>query len=586
MSEGRSSSWAPNELRWLARQVRPLLHLHLGSFLCFTAGSLLAILTPLVLKWVIDQVIPRRHAGLLLLATAFIFLGSQGKTVVTSLGSYLMLTAAQRMSLSLRMDLLRHLDSLSADYYDSTPTGTVVYPMREPIEEIAYFGSDLVPAILRTLLTTGFTLATMFSLSPALTLIVVPFIPVFLITRQHFRRKLAIDSDLAQRDRVCWSTFLEEHLASVIPIQLLGQQRRQERRAFRFLAGTVRSQQQLFRTGAWFTLCTSLAVVLAMSAVIGYGGWRVLAGTLTLGGLVAFYSFVTQLFDPLSGAAELYSKAQKTFASVRQVQAVLAVRPGVLDAPGVTATVPEGPAQVDFVGVEFGYERRKGMLHIPNLRIMPGERVAIAGENGAGKSTLAKLIARIYDVDRGSVRIGGADVRKVRLQSLRQCICYLPRDPVLFDGTLAFNLRFVSPTVSNQELSNVIRLVGLSDFVQILPEGLDQRVGPGACQLSGGERQRLAIARALLQQPQILILDEATSCLDPSSEALVLRNISSYLGGSTVLVVSHRPSTLSTFDRVVVLADGRIVSDGDPHTFLTSERVRSGFFSQALPTAD
>lgn len=586
MSEGRSSSWAPNELRWLARQIRPLVHLHFGSFLCFTAGSLLAILTPLVLKWVIDQVIPERHAGLLLLATALIFLGSQGKTAVTSLGSYLMLTAAQRMSLSLRMDLLRHLDSLSADYYESTPTGTVVYPMREPIEEIAYFGSDLVPAILRTLLTTGFTLATMFSLSPALTLIVVPFIPVFLVTRQHFRKKLATDSDLVQRDRVSWSTFLEEHLASVIPIQLLGQQRRQERRAFRFLAGTVRSQQQLFRTGVWFTLCTSLAVVLAMSAVIGYGGWRVLGGTLTLGGLVAFYSFVTQLFDPLSGAAELYSRAQKTFASVRQVQAVLAVRPSVVDAPGVTAAVPEGPAQVDFVRVEFGYERRKGMLHIPYLRIVPGERVAIAGENGAGKSTLAKLIARIYDVDRGSVCIGGEDVRKVRLQSLRQCICYLPRDPVLFDGTLAFNLRFVSPAVSNQELSRVIRLVGLSDLVEGLPEGLDQRVGPGACQLSGGERQRLAIARALLQQPQILVLDEATSCLDPSSEALVLRNIYSYLGGSTVLVVSHRLSTLSTFDRVVVLADGRIVSDGAPDTFLSSERALSGFFSQALPTAD
>src|SRR5579864_3917317 len=169
MSAGRSSSWVPNELRWLSVQIRPLLHWHLGSFLCFIAGSLLGILTPLVLKWVIDQVIPGRQTGLLLIAMALIFLSAQGKMAATNLGSYLMLTAAQRMSLSLRISLLRHLDSLSADYYESTPTGTVLYPLREPIEEIAYFGSDLVPAILRTLLTTGFTVATMITLSPALT---------------------------------------------------------------------------------------------------------------------------------------------------------------------------------------------------------------------------------------------------------------------------------------------------------------------------------------------------------------------------------------------------------------------------------
>jgi ATP-binding cassette subfamily B protein len=147
----------PNELRWLSKQIRPLLPFHFASFLCITAGSLLGLLTPLVLKWVIDQVIPHHRVGLLLLATVLILLGTQGKSALASTGSYLMLTAAQRMSLALRMSLLRHLDSLSADYYENTPLGTVVYPMRDPIEEIAYFGSDLVPGILRTLLTSCLT---------------------------------------------------------------------------------------------------------------------------------------------------------------------------------------------------------------------------------------------------------------------------------------------------------------------------------------------------------------------------------------------------------------------------------------------
>ena len=166
--------WIPSELDWLSRQIRPLLHWHLASFLCITTGSLLALLTPLVLKWVIDRLIPQRQPGLLLLAAGLIFLGYQGRMALTSLGSYFMLTAAQKLALSLRMNLLRRLDALSAEYYEDTPVGTVMYPLKEPIEEVAYFGSDLMPAILRMFLTTSFTLVTMFVLSPLLTL---PFSP-------------------------------------------------------------------------------------------------------------------------------------------------------------------------------------------------------------------------------------------------------------------------------------------------------------------------------------------------------------------------------------------------------------------------
>jgi ABC-type bacteriocin/lantibiotic exporter with double-glycine peptidase domain len=433
--------------------------------------------------------------------------------------------------------------------------------LREPIEEIAYFASDLVPAILRTLLTTSFTLATMLVLSPPLTVLVVPFIPAFLMIRQHFRKKLTAHSDSAQQDRVAWSSFLEEHVAAAIPIQLLGQQQRQERRAFRLLAWAVRSQERLFRTSVWFTLYTSLAIVLAMSAIIGYGGWRVVAGTLTLGSLVAFYSFVTQLFDPLSGAAELYSRAQKTFASVRQVQRIFQVRSNMVDAPGRSHILLHTAAEIEFTEVEFGYERQKRMLRVPSLRINSGEKLAISGENGAGKSTLAKLIARLYDVDRGSVRIGGEDIRTFELNSLRRCVCYLSREPVLFDGTLASNLRFVKPAASDREVSGVVGRAGLIELISSLPHGLQQRIGPGACQLSGGERQRLAIARALLQRPKILILDEATSCLDPRSEEFVLGNVFQDLEGSTIIVVSHRHSTVFAFARNIVMSAGEVIAD-------------------------
>lgn len=568
----------PNELRWLAKQIRPFVPWHIASFLGMTAGSLLALLTPLVLRWLIDQVLPRREAGLLLCAAVLIFLSYQGRMMLTSVGNYLTLNAVQRMALRLRMDLLRHLDQLSANYYENTPPGAVMYPLKEPIEEVAYFGSDLLPSILRMCLTTSFTVVTMFVLSPVLTLAILPLVPLFLVARQHFRTKLSADSDAVQGNLVAWNSFLEEHLSSVLPIQLLGRERHQERRAFRLLARTTRSHLALFKTGVWFSVWTSVAVVLAMSAVIGYGGWSVVAGTLSLGSLVAFYTFVTQLFDPLSGAAELYSRAQRTFASIRQLQAVWALQPSIKDS-SVCAQFPQEHWGLEFAAVEFGYGRQESVLRIPSLRILAGEKVAIVGDNGAGKSTLARLITRLYDVNSGSIRVGGTDIRDIRLKNLRQNACYLPRDPVLFDGSLASNLCFVRPGVSDRELRELIQLADLADVVAALPDDVHQRIGPDGCQLSGGQRQRLAIARALLQRPRILILDEATSCLDPASEALILHNVWNYLPASTLIVVSHRLSTLSEFGRILVLSGGRIVEDLGPDALISSQAVLTRPFS-------
>ncbi len=566
-------------MRWLFRQVRPFFRWHIAGFLCMSGSSFLALLSPLVLKWMIDVVLPGRKVGFLSGAVVLIFLCHQGRAVLTTVGSYLTMLAAQRLALALRMQLLRHLDTLSADYHEGTPVGGSMYPLKEPIDEISNLGSDLVPSILRTILATTLTLGTMLILNPRMTLAILPLIPAFVLTRKHFRNRLERDAETVQQNQIAWSSFLQEHLSSIIAIQLLRREGRQERAAFHLLGTSVRSLTRLFRTGVSFTFFTSLTIGLAMSAAIGYGGWSVLEGTLTVGGLVAFYTYLAQLFEPLSGVAEIYARTQKTFASIRRVQGVLALEPTINNWPTAIKLPQDRPWTIELADVRFGYQRSDGLLCIPHLGIPAGEHVAIVGENGAGKSTLAKLIARLYDVDSGSISVAGHDVREIDIDSLREQVCYVPPHPVLFDTTLSGNLRLGKGTASEAEMKEVMDYVGLATWSNALPEGLNQRIGPGGHRLSGGQRQRLGIGRAILQRPRILILDEATSSLDAGSEQQLLGSLRSILPGTTIVVISHRLSALHCVDRVFVLEAGRVVEDDVPTVLLGNSGVYSRLFS-------
>jgi len=554
----------PVELRWLSTALRSVWTMHAASFLLFTFGSALGLLGPLVLRWLIDRILPDRNAWLLIPAVALLFLSYEGRIVFTSLGSWLTVAASQRVVMALRLEILRHLDRLSADYHEVTPTGEKLYPLREPVEEIAYFGSDLFPGILRTLLATALTLFAMGALSPRLTLIILPLVPVFLLTRHHFRRRLGQNADDLQGRRLEVSSFLEEHAVSVVQIQSLQQELRRERQAYRLFAKAVRSQLQLARSAAFFTIFTNLAIVLAISAIIGYGGERVLRKELSIGSLVAFYSYLAQLFEPLSGAMEMYARAQRTFSAIRQVRAALALRPSIRERPHAVRLPAGVHSDLEFHGVRFAYPGQKELLHIPHLMIRAGERVALVGENGAGKSTLAKLAARLYDPDSGSISYGRVDLRAICLNELRSLTAYLPAAPILFDDTLAANLRLGRPQARDVELAEVLHAVDLTDFVHSLPSTDKQPLGPGGSRLSSGQRQRVALARALLKRPRILILDEATSSVDPLVEQVILDRTRIFLPFTTVLLLSHRLSSVEWADRVIALEAGKIVRDQSP----------------------
>jgi ABC-type multidrug transport system fused ATPase/permease subunit len=558
----RMPSPIPSELRWLFPKVKPQLALHVASFLCLTLASLLALVTPLTIRWLIDSILPAHNAHLLVIAIALIFASYEGRAVLSSLGGYFTFRATQGTALALRISLLQHIDSLSADYFDRTPIGELLYPFEGPIDEISYFGSDLLPSILRTAIAAGVTLSAMTFLNPLLTLVVVPLVPAFLAVRHRYRRRIGRQADLVQAARSKFSSFLQEHLSAVTQIQLLRQTGPQERKASELLTNTVRSQDGLCKTGAFFSALSNLAVVSGVVVTIACGSLMVFRNQLTIGTLVAFYSLLVQLFDPLSMAMEMYSRAQRTFASIRQIQAVLEIASAVKEHHQAKPLASDRPLHVVFRNVSFVYQRRSDVIRIPSLEILQGERIAIVGPNGAGKSTLAKLLARLYDVDSGEIFIAGTDVRAVTLASLRSSVCYLPAQPVLFHRSIADNLRIGRFDSSCDDLERVLQLVGLTKYLDRFPGSLEEYIEPSASNLSSGERQRVAIARALLHRPRILILDETTSSLDPTSEEAMLRTIDRMLPDSTLIVVSHRLHSISRMGRILVMRKGQIVGDG------------------------
>lgn len=557
------------ELRWLATQVRPFVRLYLTSYACILAASMLVLIDPLIVRLLIDEVIPNRRLSWLPLVALAFFLVYMGRLACDSLAGLLNFQAVQKMTFRSRLNLLRHLQRLSAEYHDNKPIGDTLHRLQIDVDQIGTLSSEVIPSALRMLTVFGLVMTTMLVLNYSLTAIVLPLVPVFIVVRRRFHKQLRQASDSVQEHSAKVIQFLEEHLSAIVQVQLLSCEQREARRFARLSGHAVRSQIRRRATELFFSSGLYLIIVLGMASVLCYGGYQVIAGTLTTGSLIAFYGYTLQLFIPLYGVVDIYSKLQRAGASVRRLMEITEADVILRDRPGALTLEPSGPGAIELNEVSFSYSSDRPVLDAISMRVNPGERVALAGTSGNGKSTIARLLARLYDARAGTVAIGGMDVRDIKLKSLRSAVIFVPQDPVLFDLTLRENLLYGRPGATAAELAEIAKLAQLDAVIERLPNGWNEPLGPRGNRLSGGERQRVALARALLQRPRILILDECTSALDAGTEKQLLTELDRYLKGITTIIISHRPLPVEWADRVVHMHYGTIVN-GASDTKLTS----------------
>ena len=555
--------------------TRPHARLVLVTCALFPAVALLELAQPYLVKIAIDEHILRRDwPGLGRVALLFLLL-LVGLYVLRATQAYLTQLTGQRVIHDLRAALFAHLQRQDARFYDRSPVGRLMTRLLndgEAIQEL--FTSGLVSLLGDVVTLTG-VVAIMLGMNWKLALVTFALVPLLVLAAGYFRLR-ARDSYRVVRTRLArMNAFLQESLQGMSVIQLFAREAR-ERQMFGELSGALRRGQfrSTFYDASLYATVEALGAA-AVALLLWYGGGQVVIGALTFGGLVAFLEYTGRFFLPIRDLGAKYTVMQAAMVSAERVFGLLDTQPTITSRPGRgpesrtgiagRAGVPEGsaPPAVEFRNVWFAYEGEQWVLRDCSFHLAPGEQVALVGPTGEGKTTIARLMTRAYDVTRGQVLVDGVDVREWDLRTLRRHVGLIPQEVFLFSGTVEDNLRLAGDgAVDRATVERALAAASADRFVATLPRGLGEELRERGVNLSQGQRQLLAIARAIIYNPRVLALDEATSSIDPESEALVRVGIARLVEGRTSLVIAHRLSTIQRADRILVLHRGQIREAG------------------------
>jgi ATP-binding cassette subfamily B protein len=524
--------------------------------------TLVALAPPYLAKLAIDQGISQSDLDRLTVLVALFLAAALCALVLSAANTYLTGWVGERMLADLRNRLFRHLERLSMGYYERNRTGVIVSRITNDVEALDQLVTDGVTSLVQnTLLLLG-TAVVMFLLDWRLALATLSVLPLMAVVTAWFRSR-SNRAYRSVRERLATVTgTLAEDIAGMRVVQSFTREPVQER-AFRDVNERYRAAN--YRTvvlnGVYFPAVDLLSTA-ATAIVFGYGGRLVYDGDMTTGTLFAFALYLSNFFDPIQQLSQLYNTFLSAIAALDKIVGVLDEEPQVIDALDAAA-LPRIDGHVRFESVRFRYGADLPEVLGPlDLDVPAGTTVALVGHTGAGKSTIAKLLARFYDPTEGRVTIDGVDLRAVTQHSLRSQLGIVAQEGFLFGGTVAENIAFGRPDASREEIERAARAVGADAFVTELEDGYDTHLGERGARLSLGQRQLVAFARALLADPRILILDEATSSVDIGTERRIEHALRELLAERTAVVIAHRLSTIRDADLIVVLEHGRIVEQG------------------------
>lgn len=564
--DARDGRVPTRKLRKLGPYFRPY-RWYIGiTLLLMAILSATGLVSPKLAQVAIDDGIGKSDKGVLVVAV-LLLLGAGLVGWLAGYGqTYLSSWIGERMLLDLRTDVFSHLMRLSIGHHERVPTGVTVSRLTSDIEALRQLVTDGITTLVVQGLTFLGVIVILFSYDVKLALVAFAVFPLLAIGTAIFRVTSARAYRRTREKVADVLASLQETISGIRVVQGFGRQKHAEERFMAVNDDYREANMQTIRISSAYFPSVEFLTALGTAMVLFFGGRRVLDGDLTVGVLVAFLGYVVIFFDPIQQLSQLYGTFQSAMAALEKILGVLETEPTMVDRPGAAALPPVSGA-IELRDVTFAYIDTPVVRDV-NLSIGAGETVALVGPTGAGKSTLAKLIARFYDPDHGAVLIDGHDLREVTQASLRAQLGVVPQEGYLFSGTIADNLRFARPDATDETLLGALDAVGARAFVAGLPDGLATQIEERGARLSAGQRQLLAFARALVADPRLLILDEATSSVDLKTEAHIERALDTLLRGRTAIVIAHRLSTIRDADRIVVVEDGRIAEQGSHEELL------------------
>jgi ATP-binding cassette subfamily B protein len=538
---------------------------------------------PILVRYGIDRGI--EQGEYLWLWTLLIALAGVLAGTFTALRRFYAFREARWTETRLRERLFNHIMSLHIGYHDRAQTGQLMSRSSSDLNQIQMF-VVMIPVTLSNLAMIATVSVILFLTDPLLAVVALAALPLVNVAGRRFSHAIHGAVLQVQVEQAELATVVEESVSGVRVVKGFGAEHVQAERLRTEADDIRRVSIEAARVRAKFLPAIDLLPQLGLIAVLGVGGMQVINGDLTLGQLVQFNFFVALLVWPLRMIGMAIAWAQRAGAALERVNEILDTTPQVADPPSPQSLPDEQPVgAVRFRDVHFGYDPSIPVLEGFDLDLAAGQSVALVGATGSGKSTVARLLVRFYDVDQGSVSIDGVDVRELTLHDVRGAVGIVFEDTLLFHDTVAANIAFASPGSDQETVERAARLAGAHDFIMGLPDAYDTILGERGYSLSGGQRQRIAIARAILADPRVLVLDDATSAVDPSKEHEIRSAMSTVMDGRTTIVIAHRPGTIALADTVVLLGEGRVLASGPHQELLASEPLYRNVLA-AMEAAD